>query len=84
MPYQTMAIATTATIGSANRFTRSQPAAVTVMPDVNEEIAIMMKLACSLAPWALAISSGRQLIVRYPDGTACTATQALDGLWLTS
>jgi hypothetical protein len=37
-----------------------------------------------LASVMLAISSGRQVIVRYPDGTACTATQAIDGLWLTS
>ena len=37
-----------------------------------------------LATVMLAISSGRQLIVRYTDGTACSATQAIDGLWLTS
>ena len=57
--YQTMAAPTTATIGSAKRLTRSQPAVVTVMPEVKEEIAIMMKIAWSLAPWALARSSGR-------------------------
>jgi hypothetical protein len=37
-----------------------------------------------LATVMLAITSGRQLIVRYADGTACSATQAIDGLWLTS
>ncbi len=48
-----------ATSGSAKRLTRSQPAVVTVMPEVKEEIAIMMKIACSFVPCALARSSGR-------------------------
>src|SRR5690606_29691653 len=55
----TSATATAATSGSAIRFTRSHPACVTVIPEVNEEIAIMMKIAWSFAPCALARSSGR-------------------------
>jgi hypothetical protein len=50
---------TSAISGSAMRLTRSQPALVTVIPDVNEEITIMMKIVWSLAPCALARSSGR-------------------------
>lgn len=47
---QTMAAATSATSGSAMRFTRSQPAVVTVMPEAKDEMAIMMKMAWSFAP----------------------------------
>ena len=56
---QTSAAATSAISGSAMRLTRSQPALVTVIPEVKEEITIMMKIAWSLAPCALARSSGR-------------------------
>src|SRR5207237_9107562 len=56
---QTRATATIATSGSAKRFTRSQPADVTVAPEVKEETSIMMKIAWSFAPCAFARSSDR-------------------------
>ena len=30
----------------------------------------------------MAMAGGNLMVVRYPDGTACNATAALDGLWL--
>src|SRR5207248_2009977 len=56
---QASAIATIATSGRAKRLTRSQPAVVTVAPEVKDETSIMMKIAWSFAPCALARSSGR-------------------------
>ncbi len=50
---------TTAIRGMAAKFTFSQPALVTIMPEENDEIAIIAKIAVSFAPWALARSSGR-------------------------
>src|SRR5256885_9776017 len=53
------AATTTAMSGSARRLTRVQPALVTVRPELKEETAIMMKIDWSIAPCALARSSGR-------------------------
>jgi len=54
-----MATITTATIGSADKFTISQPAAMTIRPEENDASAIIAKIRKSFAPCALAFSSGR-------------------------
>src|SRR5258707_311761 len=53
------AAATTATSTNAKILTRCQPTLVTVKPELNYEITIMMKITWSLVPCALARSSGR-------------------------